>query len=54
MPVAWLQTELRSTLAALEASREREATLVSQLADTTGRSRPREHQGQGSSPTASA
>jgi hypothetical protein len=33
VPVAWLQSELRSTMAALEASREREATLVSQLAD---------------------
>ena len=33
VPVAWLQSELRSTMAALEASREREATLLSQLAD---------------------
>ena len=33
VPVAWLQSELRSTMAALEASREREATLVSQLAN---------------------
>jgi hypothetical protein len=33
VPVAWLQSELRSTMAALEASREREASLISQLAD---------------------
>ena len=32
VPVAWLQTELRSTMAALEASRERESEMIEQLA----------------------
>ena len=48
VPVAWLQAELRSTLAALEASREREATLVSQLADAKGTCTGRQSQGNSS------